>query len=609
MALYTIDEIDAEIAETKAGIKRALQAHDYTNGSKRVTREMLSELRKHLRWLQVERDKASRRGRSEDPAGQGGPMSRQVKPVKLGLIDRALAPFAPGLALRRFQARAKLGAAAAFFGGGIGTVERQAASRKGRLGNWVVNKLARFAQDRQRTETSMRGQHLVANDPTAAGAITTMTVGTVGSGLKPQSRPKAEILGIAPEDAARVGRQLEFWWNIWRREADIAGRLTFDDIQFLNLYWMFTAGEYLNISTMLKDPGRAFGLALQVLDPDRLATPPGKSADDRLVSGIELNEYGGPIAYHIADPQPGRSYFSALASGDFRRIPAKLAHRPNVFHGYTCREPEQIRGVSVLAPLVKYLKHLDDYLDYELIGAIMAAAFSVFVEDQNQTVTPGVGVLPTGQPADATGDKPRYAEVEPGLIMYGGPGEKPHILESKRPSSSAETFIRTILRTVSSATGIPYVALMKDYEKTSFSSARAALNEAYRVYQVHRHWLVDHFCQPIWGMFAEECVLRGYVQIPGGLNAFYAARPAWTACDWIGPPRLSVDPKKEMEANQIAISNKLASRARIIAESTGADWEDELQQISREEQFPGPVRAGRLSPGPQRTNPGQRLRR
>jgi len=507
-----------------------------------------------------------------------------AKPRRPGnLLDRAIAPVAPGWALSRLKARSRLVAAQGIFGGGYGAVELAAASRKGRLGNWLTRKLGRLAQGQQRREANLRAEDLVTNDPTAAGAISTMTVGTVGSGLKPQSRPKAELLGVGPEAAALVGRQAEFWWNVWRREADLAGRLSFDDIQFLNLYWMLARGEYLCTACMSNGPGRAFGLALQVLDPDRLQTPPGLTGRDDIIDGVELDAVGGPIAYHIADV--GRGWPSLT---EWRRIPLKTAHRWNCLHGFFCRRPEQLRGVSLLAPMVKHLRHLDDYLDYELIGAIMAAAFSVFIEDDRQVLGGAVGIAPGGQPMAGVGRQSaddRHLEVEPGLFFYGGPGQKPHILESKRPSSAAETFFKVILRTIANATGIPYVALLKDYEATSFSSARAALNEAYRVYQMYRHWLVDHFCQHLWEMFFEEAVLRGYIAIPGGLEAFYAAAPAWTACDWIGPPRLQVDPKKEMEAHQIALGQKITTRARVIAETTGADWEDEAAQMAREDDY------------------------
>jgi hypothetical protein len=43
-------------------------------------------------------------------------------------------------------------------------------------------------------------------------------------------------------------------------------------------------------------------------------------------------------------------------------------------------EQDQVRGVSILAPAMKFFRDLNDYLDYELVGAIVAASFPVFIE-------------------------------------------------------------------------------------------------------------------------------------------------------------------------------------------------------------------------------------
>jgi hypothetical protein len=57
MGAYTLDEINAERAEVKAAIAKALKAQLYKSGDDSVERARLKELRDHLAWLDQEEAK------------------------------------------------------------------------------------------------------------------------------------------------------------------------------------------------------------------------------------------------------------------------------------------------------------------------------------------------------------------------------------------------------------------------------------------------------------------------------------------------------------------------------------------------------------------------
>jgi lambda family phage portal protein len=493
-------------------------------------------------------------------------------------VDRAIGAAFPGWGLRRHQARMRLEAAS-----GLGRVPARGGQKTGTLHNWAVNRLSRLGEALERENVTDRAEDLAANDPHAASCIDSMSVNVVGTGLTPQSRPRYQLLGITEDEAREIADQAEWIFRKWCAVADASRLGHFQDLTFLNIYQMLRNGEYVNIPLMRSrpDPDSGLALCLQPVSSLRLRTPTDLAGDPRIRDGIRLGELGEPVRYHIADPPETLGGITlALSSEHFSTYPARIGHRPGILHGFYRRETDQVRGQSILAPAMKFFKDLSDYLDFELVGNIVASSFPLWIE--RQAAWDGIEGLPAHDPQNQ--DTTRYQELEPGSIYYGNAGEKPHPLKSERPSNTFEGFVQTILKAVSASAGLPYEVVSKDFSKTNYSSARAALLEAWRVYQLYRQWLVRRFCQPVWEMVFEEAWLRGLIRLPAGGPDFYAARKEYTYATWIGPPKGHVDPVKEIEANIQGLEKNIFTLADLVAEQ-GGDWETTLEQRSRERQM------------------------
>ena len=127
------------------------------------------------------------------------------------------------------------------------------------------------------------------------------------------------------------------------------------------------------------------------------------------------------------------------------------------------------------------------------------------------------------------------------------------------------------------ALGLPYELLVKDFSKTNYSSARAALLEGRRMFKNWRAWFAGAFCQPIWQMVIEEAYLRGEFDAPD----FYKHQAEYSRANWIGGGWGWVDPVKEVEASRKAIDYGLSTLAKEAA-AQGDDWEENLDQLVRE---------------------------
>lgn len=466
-------------------------------------------------------------------------------------------------------------------GGRSPVISRSGGSGTGVLSNWQPRRVSWREEGRQREAIADRANDLVANDPHGCSLVEAISVNAVGPGRWPQSKPNFKRLGITEEQAIEIAEQAEWEFELWNREADARGIADFYGIQFQNLWSMLVNGEFLNLPLMLADdshPDRRYRLALQVLDPVRMRTPFDLSTSPNIRDGVRLGSLGEPTGYFIADPDDGR-LVAGMTSRSFTELPPKRGHRQVVIHRFHQKAPETVRGVSVLAPAMPFFRNLGDYLDHELIGAIIASSFPVWIEKSSPYDAGGLPGVKSVPRADGTSTK--YQEVRPGQIFYGNAGEKPNILKTDRNGQSFQIFVEVVLRAIGAATGMPYEVVSKDFSKTNYSSARAALQEAWRIFDLYSDWLDTGFCQVVWEMFFEEAVLRGRIKLPAGAPNFYEFRAEYCAATWVGPERTNVDPVKEMVADVMGLNAGVTTLADIAAKRN-KDWEAQAKQRARE---------------------------
>ncbi|MGE4536657.1 MAG: phage portal protein [Desulfovibrio sp.] len=470
--------------------------------------------------------------------------------------------------------------------GRMGGVSRVAGSHRGTLAGWWPRRNTDSSASRERDVIARRAEDLAANDAHAAGLIGGMGTNVVGTGIKPQSQVEAAALGLTDEDAVSELRdQIEAAFSLWAMRADAGGRMTFDMLQALNIRTTLIQGEFCNLCVNMADaggglpPGRHFSMALQSVSPQRIQSPFGQWYSPDVHDGVKLGAFGEPAGYWIAQPDmTGNIPFGQ--SLDTRYYPASIAHRPVVLHAFPQTDPEQFRGRSILAPAMKFFRDLNDCLDYELVGQLVTAAFPVAITSDNSALFNATGQLPPG--IRFRPEEENVSEVSAGSVLQLFEGEDIKALESKRPGNNFDPFVTRILRAAGAAAGIPYEVVVKDFSQTNYSSARAALLEAQRVFRCYQQWLIVSFCQRVWRAVVEEAFVRGMVKIPQGAPDFYDAMDAYLAVSWIPPRPGHVDPTKETAAEIAAIEAGIATYADVIA-ARGGDYENTFRQRKREQ--------------------------
>lgn len=481
-------------------------------------------------------------------------------------IDDAVAFFSPKAGLKRKMYRQAIGISKEFS-------SYKGASRSRLRSSWLPgsgssdeNLLPELADLRERSRDLNR------NDAHASGITGTMTTNVVGSGIRPQSRVDREALGISENQADEFQKTAEKIWKRWIAYADAGERMDFYELQQLVDRQILENGEALIVPYMLKDNTRPYSLGLQVIESDRMDTPQDRRGDKAVRSGVKIGINGEPVSYFISKTHPGDFRYSKREEKSFIEIPAKNEFgRRNVFHLYHVMRSGQTRGVPFFAPVLTYFKDLAEYAEAELVAARIAACFSIFITSEASmdiAVNPGFDRNAAGQLVES---------LEPGMIKHLMPGESITSFNPQRPGASFEPFVNRILQAISAALGLPYELVAKDFSKTNYSSARAALLEARRYFKVRQEWLARKLCQPVWEMLLEEAYLRG--ELPA--NDFYEKRRFWMNALWIAPGWEWVDPLKEAQAAEVGLKNGIVTHADIYA-AQGKDWEESFEQRKRE---------------------------
>lgn len=459
---------------------------------------------------------------------------------------------------------------------------RAAAKKTGSMRNWLPKAVTtNYQGSYEREFISSRAIDLVNSDPQAAGTVDTIATTVVGSGLRVYPNLDEEVLGLSEKRVSKIEASEISVFETWAPFADVTGRLSFGALQYLAMRSMVQFGEYLFLVHMLDDPGRPYMIALQCIHPMRLSTPGDLMSQDNIKDGIEIDSYGTPKAYWIKTSDA----IGTDLSSNYKRIPARAGHRIKVLHGYAVRDPEQFRGISLLAPAMKLYRDFSDYLDAELVSNIVTSAFSLFIAT-GQNVDPvypatNLGTITdTATKSDGTEYDQRYQELVPGLIMYGSEGEQPHPIQAQRPGVTFKPFVKVVGNSIAMALGIPYPVLFKDFEGMNFASYRSAMLEAWRVFKQQRTWLGSGLCQPVYRMLIEEAYLRGEIKIA----KFYDRLFHVTKAEWIGPAKGQIEPVKETQGDVLAIQNNLKSRTEVELEQN-RDHKKTVKQLAAEQKI------------------------
>lgn len=435
------------------------------------------------------------------------------------------------------------------------------------------------------SQLRFQSRDLSRNNPLGGGAVNTAVTNVVGTGIKPQSRVDSKLLGITDEAAAEwqstAERLFWFWANSFN--SDLTRTQNFWELQDLAFRSVLESGDCLVLRRFRERPGSPFGLTLQFIEADRIVNPIGKDADERFRAGVESDEDGAPVRYHIANRHPGEGTYR-WSNELTTSVPAFDDQGQRLtLHLYRRTRIGQSRGIPFLAPVIESLKQLGRYTEAEITAAVISGMFAVAITTEKPSgPSLPMGVLPGAVPAPGTqpGKGSGFTKLKPGIIAELAPGEDIKAIDPNRPNTAFDPFVQAVLRQIGAQLEIPFELLIRHFT-ASYSASRAALLEAWKFFRARRAWLVANFNQPVWEWFLTEAIARGAIQAPGFFEN-PIIRAAWCNAEWSGSPMGQIDPLKEAKAAQAWLEMGATTLQQVTQEQFGTDWEENVRQRSRE---------------------------
>lgn len=491
--------------------------------------------------------------------------------IKETTIDRAVSYFAPVWGASRRRARVAMAISGAYHG---------ASKKRRHTETWTLPGGDADADTLADLDTLRdRSRDLLRNTPIATGAIGTNCRHVIGLGLKVQSRIDRNILGLGEEEAEEWQRNTEREFNTWAGSLDcsINRQSNFYDLQNLVFRSRLESGDVFVLLPFKIRKTSPYGLKLQIMEADRVSNPHNTQDKSDLTAGIQMEDDGTPTGYHVQSTHPGSDI--NRTGGKWDMIPAFTpSGRRNIIHSFRPLRPGQTRGVPYLAPVIEHLHQLGKYTTAELMATVVSSYFTVFLKSPS-----GVGLSPM-QPTDESGGKASdkdYRLTQGGIVELAE-GEEMSFANPGRPNPAFDAFVQSILRQIGVGLGLPFELLIMHFTK-SFSAARSAMLNAWKMFSTERDFEINHFSNIIYEALVEEAVLRGRIIAPGFDDPIL--RYAWLGNIWIGPAPGQIDPTKEVQAAQMRVDGKFSTLAEETAGLTGTDWDQKIDRLKREKEI------------------------
>ena len=354
--------------------------------------------------------------------------------------------------------------------------------------------------------------------------------------------------------------------NLWYEyQRSINGYVTTDckmggrDFDELVLRTFITDGEVF-IQKIIDETSK-FGVRYKIidsLDVDYMYNVATTENGGKIIMGVELDASGKVIAYHVRDNK----------NDNYSTGKRYVLRADEVIHIFKRNFADQVRGYTMLAPLIFKLEQLESFAESELIAARVQACSMAFYEDSG---TSDANEEFGSSSQNVAQEEEVYTEMAPGQIAFAPKGKTIKQIQNNHPASNFGSFCKAILRGLSNSIGMSYNKATADYESTNYSSLREAQLEDRESFKSLQEFLIENWKEIQYREFLKYVLLNNLSFLPfEKMKKFYNIKFNGKNFAWI-------DPVKEITALKIKLDNNLIDPISVIEEQ-GLDVDDVLNR-------------------------------
>lgn len=425
----------------------------------------------------------------------------------------------------------------------------------------------------------------------------------IGYGLKLQAEPQKKVLVsekvTEPDEDFNNTTEARFKVYANSTIADYSGMDNLHEIANTAFINSIVAGDVLVVMRFING-----AVTVQIIDAAHLGTPLNfrlngndyiTEGGNRVRHGIEINDRGQHVAYHVRKGGVGM---------DYDRIPARGAKTGVLMafmvYGLKYRL-DNVRGIPLITAVMETAKKMERYKEATIGSAEERQKIPFFIEH---------GVT-------STGENPFIKNIS--KINGFGPGsdvpadEEGNLLANKVAASTNKTvvnlpndsrinaidsrnelhfkdFYTVNIDIVCATVGIPPNVAMGKYD-SNFSASRAAIKGWEHKLLVTRKRFADQFYQNIYNFWLDTQILANKITAPGYLTVLAQqnamALSAYRFARWVGANVPHIDPEKEVRAERLKLGGLGANLPLTNAEAAteavnGGDSDNNITQFARE---------------------------
>lgn len=453
-----------------------------------------------------------------------------------------------------------------------------------------------------------RGRDMARNDSYVKSGMSVHKDSIVGSFYMLNSKPKHRVLGRSEQWAEDFQTEVEELFTLWAESPmkwiDAAGINDLTAMVRLAVGVTTLGGEVLATGEYVRERGRDFNTAIQMIDPDRLTTPYTMAHDPRIRGGIRHNRNGKPMTAFVRVTHPYEYGMRARDALRWKEVPFRMVNgRQQVIHLREQIRPDQTRAVADIVSGLRELKITRQFRDVTLQNAVVNAMYAASIESE---LPPQAIYEQMGGQQTTGGGIVNYAEQYlAALNSYVGasknmaidgvrvphlfPGTKLNFRPAATPGGVGQDFEKSLLRYIAATLNVSYEELSRDFSETNYSSARAGFMVTQRFMASRKRTTADAFANIIFRLWLEEAIHKDklatfrasearILYTDGYLNLMF---DALSNAVWIGASVGQVDELKETQAAVLRIKYGLSTHEDELAR-LGKDWRHVYAQLERE---------------------------
>jgi len=352
-------------------------------------------------------------------------------------------------------------------------------------------------------------------------------------------------------------------WQKFVRHADADCVLNFYGLQTLAVKAWLSGGEcFIRKRARFLDEDLPVPMQVQLLEAEMVPmwdsdNFQGLPVGNKIRSGIELDKRGRRVAYWVYKEHPGDGLGLSTPTADtvVRVLASEMRHL------FEPERPGQLRGVSMLAPVLTRLRNIENYDDATLTRQQLANLVVAFITRELPALTGDEDLNGlTGEPDEIGGDGKPLVGLQPGLVQTLEDGEKVEWSNPPEAGTNYSDYMRTQHMGTAAGSGLPYELFSGDIKEVSDRTLRVVIND-FRRFAEQRQWqnIIPMLCEPVVEWFAQSGALAGTI----GLDEVEdVAMAEWSPHGWA-----YIHPVQDPQGKKMEVDAGFRSRSSVIAQN------------------------------------------